>query len=196
MVKTVIILALIVLVSCIRSEKAVEKKTEDLKDTLENIFFESEKAIELKKENNQIDTLILSANIDRVEILCLFFGKYSNKSFRLFLSNTNLNIINAADEKDTIYVDYKRNKRKLIRNINRFYINKEEEIVLKKIKRDYIKSTDYPYIKVIGYRGMKEIFNTETQIGEEDYNVEYNPQFLKFYEFLNNLIKACLIHKP
>lgn len=73
--------------------------------------------------------------------------------------------------------------------LSKFYIVKEEKIELKRTKSDYIESTDYPYIKVIGYRGGKEVFTTETQIGEEDYDVKYNPQFLEFYEFLDSLVK-------
>lgn len=189
MIKATIILALMILVSCIGSERAEEKKVEEPKDTIGNILLNNGATMRLKKGNSQIDTLILSANIDRVEMLCLFFGKYSDKSFRVFLSNSELNIVSADDEKDTNYIDYKRNKRKSIRNINRFYIDKEAEIELKRTKRDYIESTDYPYIKVIGYRGGKEVFTTDTQIGEEDYDVEYNPQFLEFYKFLDSLVK-------
>ena len=77
----------------------------------------------------------------------------------------------------------------LIGYINQFYIDKEVEIVLKRTKRDYIESTDYPNIKVIGYQRGKKIFSTKTQIGEEDYDVEYNPQFMEFYQLLDSLAR-------
>jgi len=84
-------------------------------------------------------------------------------------------------------------KKETINQIKRylsiFYINREEEIELKRTKRDYIESTDYPYIKVIGYQNKKEIFNVNTQIGDEEYDIEYHPKFLEFYNFLNSLIK-------
>ena len=71
--------------------------------------------------------------------------------------------------------------------IDQFYIDKENKIILKRTKRGYLKSIDYPYIKVIGYQNKKEVFNVTTQIGEEEYDVEYHPNFLEFYEFLDGL---------
>lgn len=65
--------------------------------------------------------------------------------------------------------------------INQFYIDKEDNIILNRTKREYLESTDYPYIKVVGYQNKKEVFNVSTQIGEEEYDVEYHPEFLEFY---------------
>lgn len=73
--------------------------------------------------------------------------------------------------------------------VNQFYIDKENKIILSRTKRDYIVSTDYPYIRVIGYKDKKEVFTVNTQIGEEEYDVEYHPQFIEFYEFLDSLVK-------
>lgn len=76
-----------------------------------------------------------------------------------------------------------------LRFINQFYIEKTEEIIQKRVKRNYLESTDYPRIEVIGYQGGKQMFKNRTQIGEEEYDIEYHPQFLEFYEFLDSLIK-------
>jgi hypothetical protein len=76
-----------------------------------------------------------------------------------------------------------------LKYVNQFYIDKEKEIVLNRTKRSYLESTDYPYINAIGYKNNKEVFNVNTQIGEEEYDVEYHPKFLEFYEFLDSLTK-------
>ena len=86
-------------------------------------------------------------------------------------------------------VENKQSIQTFLKYINIFYIDKEKEIVLNRTKRDYLESTDYPNIKVIGYKNKKEVFNINTQIGEEEYDVEFNPKFLEFYEFLDNLVK-------
>lgn len=78
---------------------------------------------------------------------------------------------------------------RLITYINQFYIDKKDSIILKKLKNNETLITDYPSIRVLGYKKEKEIFNTKTQIGEEEYDVEFNPIFLEFYEFLDNLVK-------
>lgn len=73
--------------------------------------------------------------------------------------------------------------------VNQFYIDKENNIILNRTKRDYIESTDYPYIKVVGYQNKKEVFNVTTQIGDEEYDIEYHPEFIEFYKFLDGLVK-------
>ncbi len=86
-------------------------------------------------------------------------------------------------------VENKQSIQTFLKYVNLFYIDKEKKIILNRKKRDYLESTDYPNIKVIGYINKKEVFNVKTQIGEEEYDVEFNPKFLEFYEFLDNLVK-------
>src|SRR5699024_5946397 len=73
--------------------------------------------------------------------------------------------------------------------LSMFYLE-NEKIELKRNKRNYIVSGNYPRINVSGYQDGKEIFNKQTQIGEETYDVIYNPKFLEFYEFLNEMAMA------
>ncbi len=75
------------------------------------------------------------------------------------------------------------------RYISQFYLDKEDKIILNKTKRDYILSTDYPYIKVNGYQDGKEVFDKRSQLGDEEYDIDFNPTFLEFYEFLDSLVK-------
>lgn len=189
MIKSTIILSLMILASCIRSESSGTGKIDKPKDTVRSELVNSTTMISIKKGDNKTDTIVLTAKIDSIEMLCLFFGKYSDHSFRIFLSNSKLQIISANNVKDTIYVGYGKNKSKIIEYVNQFYIDKEKKIILRRTKRGYLESTDYPYIKVIGYQNKKEVFNVTTQIGEEEYDVEYHPKFLEFYEFLDSLVK-------
>lgn len=76
-----------------------------------------------------------------------------------------------------------------LKYVNQFYIDKKDKIILSKTKRDHIESTDYSKIQVVGYQGYKEVFNKRTQIGNEEYDIEFHPKFLEFYEFLDTLIK-------
>ena len=87
-------------------------------------------------------------------------------------------------------VEDKQSIQAFLKYVNQFYIDKEKEIVLNRTKRGYLESTDYPYIKAMGYKNKEEVFNATTQIGEEEYDVEYHPKFLEFYEFLDNLVKV------
>lgn len=79
--------------------------------------------------------------------------------------------------------------RRLKRYLSMFYLE-NEKIELKHNKRDYIVSGNYPRIDVNGYQDGKEIFNKQTQIGEDTYDVIYHPEFLEFYEFLNEMAMA------
>lgn len=73
--------------------------------------------------------------------------------------------------------------------IHQFYLEKSERIIQKRIKRNYLESADYPYLQTVGYLKGKEVFKNRTQIGEEEYDVGYNPKFLEFYDFLDSLIR-------
>ncbi len=72
--------------------------------------------------------------------------------------------------------------------INTFYIDKTEEIIISRNKLDYIESTHPSEIQAIGYKNKIEIFNEKTPMDEEEYDIEFNPKFLDFYEFLDSLV--------
>lgn len=76
-----------------------------------------------------------------------------------------------------------------IKYIHQFYSEKSERIIQKRMKRNYLASADYPHLLAIGYLKGKEVFKSRTQIGEEEYDVRYNPKFLEFNDFLDSLIK-------
>lgn len=183
---------MIIVISCGRIEKEKEIKNQKAKEITKNILSENDSTVYDKKTKINDDSLSLSHNVDSVEILCLFFGEYGEKSFRVLLTNKGYSIFNTYDERNIISGGVNSIKDSLISNINHFYIDEKMEIKLNKEKRDYIRSMDYPYIKVIGYQNKKEILNKTTRIGDEEYEIDYNPKFLEFYEFyefLDSLVK-------
>jgi len=127
-------------------------------------------------------TFILANNITNVEIWCTFLSK----NFYLYITNSQIKYVDKRNESKFYLIENINVKNKIINYINMFYIEKTEKIILKKIKRDYIISTDYPFIRTTGFKGKQKIFNKDVHIGEELYDVEYNPIFLEFYELLKS----------
>lgn len=187
MMRTIIVLAFMVLSSCVKSERSGEVMLIETNDTIVNSFFDG-KTTSMKKRNYQNDVVILSSNLDEVEVLCMFFGDNYDKSVRIFLSNTYINIVNASDGKDTIHVSNVEIRNRAIKYINQFYIDKKEKIIVNRTKREYFQSSDYPYIQVIGYRDVEVVFKNKTQIGDEVFDVEFHPVFLEFHKFLIDLV--------
>jgi len=141
--------------------------------------------IDLKNSNqDKIDSVIVKYWKSSEAIVYTFY--YSNKALKIGSDFFNTKKI----------IEDKHIKQVFIRYIDQLYIDKEDKIILKRTKRGYLKSTDYPYIKVIGYRNKKEIFNLTTQVGEEEYDVEYSPKFIEFYEFLDGLVSTAPKRKP
>lgn len=189
MFRMISFLGLIIVISCGRIEKEKGMNNQKTKEITKIILSENDSIVGDKKTKINTDSLFLSHNVDSVEILCLFFGEYGEKSFRVFLTNKGYSIFNTYDERNIISGGVKSVRDSLISNINHFYIDEKMKVKFNKVKRDYIKSMDYPCIKVIGYRNRKKVFNKTTQMGDEEYEIDYNPKFLEFYELLDNLVK-------
>ena len=146
----IIISGLVILTSCVESKDSCSKKS------VESKFISRNTVLSVERGMKQKDTL--STHLDRIEILCLFFGNYNDSSFRIFLSNSKLHIVNADDENDTIYVGNENNKSKLIRYVNEFYIDKTNKIVSStESKNEQIEETDYPFIRVIGEKEKTQV---------------------------------------
>jgi len=170
--KTYLLSVAIITLSCTTSDKKLEQN--NINNTISKV----------EKLN---DTLVLSNSIDRVEVLCLFFGKYRDKSFTLYLSNSNVKKVDFHNEDEVIKIKSTKIHNNLINYVNRFYIDKNEKIILNQNKRNYIKSTNYPTILVIGYKGERQIFKDKTSIGYESYDVDYSTKFIEFYNLLESL---------
>jgi hypothetical protein len=76
--------------------------------------------------------------------------------------------------------------------VKRFYVEKSEDIILTKVKSEYITSSNYSYIeiKVKNPEGAF-VVDERTQIGSEKYDVEYNPEFIKLYALIQELTNPC-----
>ena len=48
--------------------------------------------------------------------------------------------------------------------------------------------TDYPYLTFTLYFENELVKKQSIQYGEEGYDIEYNPKFVAFYKFLDNLV--------
>ena len=177
----IIISGLAILTSCVESKDSCSKKSVESKFVSHNTILSVERGI--KQKNT------LSTHLDMIEILCLFFGKYNDSSFRVFLSNSKLYIVNANDENDTIYIGNENNKNELIKYVNEFYIDKTKKIVSStESKNEQIEETDYPFIRVIGEKEKTQVFKKDVTL-RNDAKFTPTPDFLEFCEFLDNLVK-------
>ena len=71
--------------------------------------------------------------------------------------------------------------------IDSFFISKSELIEITRSKSDPI-VTDYSRITIELFLNSKLIHKETIQYGEEGYDIEYNPKFVEFYSFLDNLV--------
>lgn len=75
---------------------------------------------------------------------------------------------------------------RLINYVNKFYIDKTEEIVLGKNENDPLE-TDHPGITVQGFKEGKKILDGKEVILYS--HLDYNPKFIEFYKLLKELIR-------
>jgi hypothetical protein len=143
---------------------------------------------ENKAGTMQNDTVKLSMSVNQVIIWCVFFGHSSDKSFILYLSDLEVKKVDFYNQKDITVFNAIDIKNELIYYVNKFYIDKTENIVLSKKKRGYVISADYPYIEVTGFHNKKEIFKDKISIGNAMYDIDYNSEFLNFYELLKSIL--------
>lgn len=77
-----------------------------------------------------------------------------------------------------------------LRYLDSFFITKSEKIEYSRVNRDDPICTDYPTLSFKIFLKNKSVIEQTHQIGYEEYDVEYNPKFLEFYEFLDNLVRT------
>lgn len=137
------------------------------------------------------DSIILSRNLTKVKIKCYMFPGYTDDLYLFTLSNKSLIIENLSDKKeDKRQITDLKILMDLIYYINEFYIDKKSRIVTAKTKRNFIQSTDYPFINVQGFKMDKEIFDKSVRIGDDSYHIEFNQHFIEFFVLLKNLISS------
>ncbi len=75
-------------------------------------------------------------------------------------------------------------KQKFLNFVNGLYIEENTIVLSKKVEPAPV--SDYPIIEAVGFLGNRKIFKEETILYS---NIEFNPKFLEFYEFLDSLVK-------
>lgn len=75
---------------------------------------------------------------------------------------------------------------RFINFIDVFFVTKNEIVEIARKKTGDIIVADYPCLFITVYLKKRVIKETVT-IGNEMYNIEYNPLFLEFYEFVDNI---------
>ena len=172
--KILIILLSVILLSCNGQKQYPEQSQVD-----------SNKVEKVQKHEKNADTIRLSNDIDSVEVYCSFFAKYT--AFTLSLSKTYFDgkFIYGDKKKFAINSLYKRNR--FVNYINKFYIEKEK-IIFSKKKTGYITSNDYPVITVKLFKKGDVVLEQRNRIGSATHIIEYNPKFIEFYEFLEELV--------
>lgn len=116
-----------------------------------------------------------------------YLFKYSNGELKIARTWEGRTISNIPLNKDSsieMIVD------RFIDSIDSFFISKSDSIEFKKVRRDYQICSDYPVLSYEIYLENKSVIKQTLQIGYEEYDVEYNPKFLEFYEFLDNLLRT------
>ncbi len=134
----------------------------------------------------------------KVDSVCISYDKslYANKFYIkyvndvLYVNSKYFSINREISDKDIIY--------KFVRYVNMFYIDKKDKVILEKKKRKDVVSTDYPTLIVMVYNNGVKIFENKTQIGQEEFDIKFNPKFLEFCDFLDKSVineqklKDCL----
>ena len=148
----------------------------------------SEKSIAMLLQGEKTDTLFLSNTIDSIVVNCYFFGKNFNKSYTIHSSGTIITVYNLHNQKDKFEIESIEKKNQFVNYINQFYIEKTEYIEKKRVPIKDPIVTDYPTITIKGFKNGKQVLTQSTSIGEESFEIEFNPKYIEFYKFLGKLI--------
>ncbi len=139
----------------------------------------------MQEKKIKVDTVRLSKDIDSVEVTCIFSGKH--REFILNFSDMNFYGFFRRYEEKKIIINSLEKRNRFVNYINRFYIEKEK-IIFSKKKTGYMTSNHYPVITVKLFKKGDVVLEQRNRIGSTTHKVEYNPKFIEFYEFLEELV--------
>ena len=74
--------------------------------------------------------------------------------------------------------------------IDAFFISKKETVEYNRLRSSDTVITDYPWLEFEIMLNNKQIIKDTVRIGEEGYDITYNPQFLAFFDLINNLVST------
>lgn len=119
-----------------------------------------------------------------------YWSGYEARLHRLDYSNGIL--ILYCDEDDfKSEIENKNHVKQLAYLIERFYINKTDDIILSSKKSAMITATDFSSIEIKVKDNGKLIVDIKTQIGSEKHEIEFHPDFIQLYELVQQLTKPC-----
>lgn len=147
-----------------------------------------------KMKINSMDTTInISPDTPQLEydtIIIQHWNGYEARLHRLEFSKGQLKLYcDESDFKSEIKSQAKTEQ--LVSLIEQFYVKKTDSIILEKISSDNALISNYSSIVVKVEDKGKLLVDERTQIGSEKYEIEYNPDFLKFYELVKQLTSSC-----
>ena len=76
---------------------------------------------------------------------------------------------------------------RFINYIDMFYISETERIEYSRNKRGYFIVAEYPCWWGKIYMKDKQVLKYYTQVGDENYDIEYNPLFVEFFHYLEGI---------
>lgn len=119
-----------------------------------------------------------------------YWNGYNGKVHKLKLEKGQLRVYCDVSEVE-FDIDKKDEKSLLVRLIERFYIDKTDSIALAKNKSEDALVSNYSSIEVKVMDKGKLLADQRTQIGSEEYEIEFNPEFIKLYELIQELTSSC-----
>lgn len=133
-------------------------------------------------KSKQVDAKLDHALIEYDDMTASIYYKISYSSKRLHINKDAYQVTNKLIEnKDTI---------KIIQSyLMDFFVDKKEKIELNRTKTEGPITGEYSTIKITLYfkNGKTEVFSST--IGSEDYIIEYNPKFLSFISYIEEIVK-------
>ena len=86
--------------------------------------------------------------------------------------------------------------RSMVSYLRSFYIDETIPIIVSKRKREFVVSADYSCLSIKAYKKGNCIMSKDTQLGEERNDVTYHPDFIVFWNLLNELVDEFDGRKP
>lgn len=119
-----------------------------------------------------------------------YWNGYNGKVHELKIEKGQLLVYCDISEVE-IVIDEKEKKNLLIKLVKQFYIEKTDSIIIVKVKSEDALISNYSSIEVKIKDKGSLLVNQRTQIGSEEYEIEYNPEFMMLYELIQQLTSSC-----
>lgn len=159
-----------------------------------SLSISSENVIKKKKCDSTIQIAKVSTETNFVfeydTIIIEYWNGLNGKLNRLEIVNGNLTVycerkLIRSDENSQII------KEELLGYVQQFYVYKTDNIILQKKRSEKALVTNYSSIAVNMSIAYRNVVNEKTQIGSEQYEIDFHPDFLKFYILIQELTSNC-----